>query len=41
MDPKVFTKPDQWIKILEKIGLSENDIINRYDYIFQMEIAPK
>lgn len=40
MDPKVFTKPEQWFKILKKIGITESDILSRYKYVFQMEIAP-
>uniref|UniRef100_A0A915E164 NadR/Ttd14 AAA domain-containing protein n=1 Tax=Ditylenchus dipsaci TaxID=166011 RepID=A0A915E164_9BILA len=41
MDPKAYATEDQWCRILEKVGVTEQDILARYQYVIQIAIAPR
>uniref|UniRef100_A0AC34QLZ4 NadR/Ttd14 AAA domain-containing protein n=1 Tax=Panagrolaimus sp. JU765 TaxID=591449 RepID=A0AC34QLZ4_9BILA len=42
MDPKVFTqKPEEWPQLLEKLGITEQDILDRYEAVIQLFTAPE
>ncbi|KAI1711863.1 AAA domain-containing protein [Ditylenchus destructor] len=42
LDPKIFTASDNhWNAILQKVGITEDDILNRYDWVILLSSAPR
>lgn len=42
MDPKVFTQqPEEWKDLIEKLEITEQDILDRYEAVIQLFTAPQ